>query len=203
MPRSWIAACICCLRVSAAAFAIRCGSPVAMMFRQAMPAARDTGLALNVPGWGILLARSLTGSSVCWITFSSSSLPATHPPGIAPMSILAMVDMSGSTPMVSCQPPGAQRNPLTTSSMMNTVPYLVHSSRAARAYSAEVGTEPMCAPAPSMMSAATSLLDRAFSRAGTSFVGRVITLSWTPGARPAEGISNGGSIPAKSASAHP
>ena len=54
-----------------------------------------------------------------------------------------MVEMSGSTPMVSCQPPGAQRKPLTTSSMMKMVPYLVQSSRAARAYSADVGMVPM------------------------------------------------------------
>ena len=62
-----------------------------------MPAAADSGLALNVPGWAIF---SLPASLVTWKSSRSrmSLRPVTAPPGRPPARIFANVVRSGVMP---------------------------------------------------------------------------------------------------------
>ena len=94
----------------------------------AIPAAADTGLALNVPGWAIF--------SVPWALATSKSSqsrmslrPATAPPGMPPATIFASVVISGVIPSAACTPPGDTRKPVTTSSKISTVPACLVRSR--------------------------------------------------------------------------
>ena len=86
-----------------------------------MPAAALSGLALNVPGWAIVVASNS----------SRSDRPATAPDGNPPAITLPRTLMSGMIPSTDCIPPGETRNPVTTSSKTSTVPVAVHAARAA------------------------------------------------------------------------
>ena len=86
-----------------------------------MPATALSGLALKVPGWAIVVARSS----------SRSDRPATAPDGSPPAITLPRTLMSGMISSTACMPPGEMRKPVTTSSKTSTLPVAVHAARAA------------------------------------------------------------------------
>ena len=119
----------------------RTASVSAITVSAAVPAAADTGLALNVPGCAIFSrpARAVTLKS----SRSRMSLrPATHAPGSPPATILAKLDRSGRTSNAICAPPLVARKPVTTSSKISSTPCCVHSRRSSWANSAPSGTWP-------------------------------------------------------------
>ena len=71
-----------------------------------MPAAADSGLALNVPAWATRELRSQSGSPRNAIIDMMSRRPASAPPGRPPATILASVVRSGVTLKYCWAPPG-------------------------------------------------------------------------------------------------
>lgn len=63
----------------------------------ATPATAESGLALYVPGCGILVWRVASGVSFVDKKLMISARPATAPPGSPPANILANVERSGVT----------------------------------------------------------------------------------------------------------
>ena len=63
-----------------------------------IPEDAESGLALKVPLWAILLFLLKSGSSIGYIIFIISAFPHTAPPGSPPPSIFANVVKSGVTP---------------------------------------------------------------------------------------------------------
>src|SRR3989338_4106267 len=85
------------------------------------PAATASGCPANVPAW----SPSPSGASRLIIVRGPPTAPIGKPPPI----ILPNVVRSGVTPKASCAPPSATRNPVTTSSKINTMPCWRVSSR--------------------------------------------------------------------------
>ncbi len=149
----------------------------------ATPAAEETGLALNVPGWPIfsLPAAFIAAKS----RMSRMSLrPATHAPGIPPATIFAKLERSGRMPYSTCAPPEDTRNPVTTSSKISSVPVASVTRRSSCRNSGRIGTCPKLDPVGSRMTAATARPASALVTASMSPGGTSTTFSAMPGMTP-------------------
>ena len=152
-----------------------------------MPAAAETGLALNVPGWPIF-SRPARAAAAKSSRSRMSLRPTTQAPGRPPATILAKLDRSGVMPNATCAPPGETRNPVTTSSKISSAPYCVVSRRSPCRNSGVSGTWPKLEPVGSTMIAAISGLPAsAASTAARSPGVTRMDFCATPGSTPGVG----------------
>ena len=146
----------------------------------ASPALTATGFPLSVPAW-YTGPRGATLSMIA--RFPPYAASGSPPPTIFPRHV-----MSGLSPARSCIPPRATRQPVITSSKIETAPLLAHPSRIASRNPGSGGTSPMFPTTGSTMTAAI-VSPRAAKRArsaGMSLYGSVTVFAAVLAGTPAE-----------------
>ena len=144
------------------------------------PAVIVIGLALKVPACGMASAPRLGSKSDMM-----SRRPPKAPAGIPPPMILPRAVRSGSTPNISCAPPGAMRR-LWTSSNTSSMPRSRVRSRIPLRKPISAGAYPKFETTASMITQASSpwRSPRMTSQAARSLYGSTTTPSATDGGMP-------------------